>query len=156
MIFIYIGLPVLVVFLIIYSAQNIHDKKRSEQVKLETKKLFETYGSLHHEHHHEILEINDQKFQILYYMVPQNAELTINSKIIWEVRTASKSMLINQKHFLSSNHPKIVIVYPTEMKMKRYINENEMEFITYKRMFHNMYVIKPTELEDLLKELSHA
>ncbi|MDY0295288.1 MAG: hypothetical protein RBQ71_05710 [Acholeplasmataceae bacterium] len=156
MIFLYIGLPVLVVFLILYTVQTTLQKKKSEQVKTETRHVLESYGKLQTEHHHLILEINDQKYQILYYVVPVNQELTINSKIIWEIRGSGKSLLVNQKHFLSSPYPKIVIVYPTEMKMKRYINENEMEFITYKRMFYNMYVIRPEELEALLKEISHA
>lgn len=156
MIFIYIGLPVLVVFIILYTAQSKAQKKKSEQVREETKKLFEEYGKLSMEHHHLIYETNEKKYNILYYYVPSNQELTINSQTIWEVRTSSKSLIINQKHFLSSPYPKIIIVYPTEMRLKRYINENEMEFITYKRMFHNMYVIKPHELEDLLKEINHA
>lgn len=156
MIFLYIGLPVIVVFLIIYSGQSLKDKKRNEHIKEHTKKLLETYGKLSTEHHHVIFETHHQKYNILYYNVPINQELTINSKIIWEVRSAGKSVLINQKHFLSSPYPNIVIVYPTQMKMKRYINENEMEFIHYKRMFYNMYMVRPEELEDLLKEICDA
>ena len=42
------------------------------------------------------------------------------------------------------------------MVVKRYINENEMEFVKYNKMFYDMYVVRHFELENLLKELKDA
>ena len=57
--------------------------------------------------------------------MPTFADLTINSKIIWEIKDSSNTKLFNQTHFLSSSYEKIVIVFPSQVAIKRYINENE-------------------------------
>jgi Tfp pilus assembly protein PilE len=131
---------------------SFHQKKKSEEIKQSTIELLKQYGEFSHEHKQNLFKINDKTYQILFFYVPTNAELTINSKKIWEVRDASKSNLIDQTHFLKSNQTKIVVVYPTTVKIKRYINENELEFVSYKRPFYEMYVVRHFELIELLKE----
>lgn len=152
----YISLGVIFLGFIVYVFVYTHQKKVSEKIKAETKNVISTYAKIKSEHHHELIEINHVTYQILYAYVPANAELTINSKIMWEIRDGSKPRLINQQHFLSSQYPKIVIIYPSSMVIKRYINENEMEFVKYNKMFYNMYVCRHFELENLLKELKDA
>ncbi|MDY0075086.1 MAG: hypothetical protein WC992_01215 [Acholeplasmataceae bacterium] len=152
----YISLGLLLIAFIIYIILTIHHKKVSDHIKNTTQDLLKTYGELTHKHHHQYLNINNQSYQILYFYVPVNAELTINSKIIWEIRDSSKSRLINQTSFLASSDPKIIIVYPTTLSIKRFINENEMEFVNYHTMFNQMYVIRHFELEKLLQELKDA
>ena len=98
----------------------------------------------------------EKTYQIMYFHVPIQSELTINSTTMWEIRDKGKSELINQQHFLSSTDPKIIIIYPSQGVIKRYINENEMEFVKYNKMFYNMYIVRSFELENLLKELNNA
>lgn len=155
MIYIYIAIGAFTIMLIGYILMLQHQKKIYHNVKEDTMKTLNPYG-IRYEHHHVLIDLNDETYQILWYFVPTNAELTINSKIMWEIKESSKINLVNQSHFLSSPYPKIVIVFPTTVRMKRYINENEMEFVTYNKKFHNMYVVRPHELETLLKELNHA
>lgn len=154
--FLYIGLGAAVLSFVIYVALITHQKKISDTIKQDTQKTLLKYGELKHEHRYDLLKLEDGTYHILYVYVPQNAELTINSKTIWEIRDASKSKLLNQQHFLSSPYPKIVIVYPASQVIKRYINENELEFVKYNKMFYNIYVIRHFELDSLLKELKDA
>lgn len=153
---VYISLGAILIGIIVYGFVYVHQKKVSETIKNQTNIVLETYGIIKNEHHHTLLDINGITYQILYAYVPSNAELTINSKIMWEIRDSSKPRLINQQHFLSSKYPKIVIVYPSALVIKRYINENEMEFVKYNKMFYDMYVCRHFELETLLKELKDA
>jgi hypothetical protein len=156
MIFIYIGIGVVVLMVVGYGFMLAHQKKMYQAVKEDAIKTLQKWGQVRYEHHHLVIDLKDESYQILFYHVPANAELTINSKTMWEVKTSGQTSLINQTHFLSSSLTKMVIVFPTTLKMKRYINENEMEFIVYNKKFHNMYVIRPHELQTLLEELSHA
>jgi len=141
-----------IVILAVIGFASVHQKKKSEEIKESTIELLKEYGEFSHEHKQNLLKINDKIYQILFFYVPTHAELTINSKKIWEVRDASKSNLIDQTHFLKSNYPKIVVVYPTTVKIKRYLNENELEFVSYKKPFYEMFVVRHFELIELLKE----
>ena len=140
------------VILAIIGYASFHQKKKSEEIKEKTIELLKTRGEFSHEHKKDLFKINDKVYQVLFFYVPTNAELTINSRKIWEVRDASKSNLIDQTHFLKSDYPKIVIVYPTTVKIKRYLNENELEFVSYKKPFYEMYVLRHFELSELLNE----
>ena len=141
-----------IVILGIVGFASFHQKKKSEEIKEITTELLKSYGEFSHEHKKNLFKINDKTYQILFFYCATNAELTINSKKIWEVRDASKSNLIDQTHFLKTEYPKIVIVYPTTVKIKRYLNENEIEFVSYKKPFYDMYVVRHFELIELLKE----
>ncbi len=141
-----------IVILSIIGYASFHQKKKSEEIKESTIELLKTYGEFSHEHKKHLFKINGKTYQILFFYCATNSDLTINSKKIWEVRDASKSNLIDQTHFLKTDYPKIVIVYPTTVKIKRYLNENELEFVSYKKPFYDMYVVRHFELDDLLKE----
>ena len=141
-----------IIVLAVIGLASFHQKKKSEEIKENSIMLLKQYGNFSHEHKQSLFKINDKTYQILFFYVPTNSDLTINSKKIWEVRDASKSNLIDQTHFLKSNYPKIVIVYPTTVKIKRYINENELEFVSYKKPFYEMYIVRHFELIELLKE----
>ncbi len=152
----YISLGAIAVALIVYIVMHIHQQKMSKEVQEKTEKSLKTYGEVTKEHHHTFLTIDDVTYQIVYVHVSSSAELTINSTTIWEVREYGKSRLIHQGHLMTSKTPKIVVVYPLTQVIKRYINENEMEFVKYNKMFYNMYVVRHFELDSLLEELTHA
>ncbi len=152
----YIALGTFGVIGIIYLILFIYQKKMSKAIKEETKQTFLIYGTLKDEHQKRIFNLNGKTYQIMYFHVPIQSELTINSTTMWEIRDKGKSELINQQHFLSSTDPKIIIIYPSQGVIKRYINENEMEFVKYNKMFYNMYIVRSFELENLLKELNNA
>lgn len=115
--------------------------------------LLNQYGNVFDENKKVLFNTENQTFEILFYKIQKDHELTINSKYIWEIHMKNRSTLINQTSFLSSDYPKIIIVYPIETKIKRYINENEMVFIDYKDEFNNMRIVKFHQLEDFLGEV---
>ena len=69
---------------------------------------------------------------------------------VMQIRSNTSSKLIR---IVKTDLPKIIIVYPCNGKLKRYINENEMEFITYKDYFWGMHVCKLNDLDNLKKYL---
>ncbi|PKK93076.1 MAG: hypothetical protein CVV61_06520, partial [Tenericutes bacterium HGW-Tenericutes-6] len=72
-----------------------------------------------------------------------------------EIRDAGSSSLVDQSAFLSSPYKKIIIIYPSTLVIKRYINENEMEFVKINKSFYDMYVLRAFELDQFLSsELS--
>ena len=135
---------------------HIHQQKVSKEIQERTEKTCQKYGELTKEHHHTFLTIDEKKYQVMYVYIPTGAELTINSTTIWEIREHGKSKLLHQGHLQQSKTTKIMIVYPATQVIKRYINENEMEFVKYNKMFYNMYVCRHFELDSLLEELTHA
>ncbi|MDO9629098.1 MAG: hypothetical protein Q7I99_04280 [Acholeplasmataceae bacterium] len=131
---------------------SMHQKKKSEEIKQNSIELLKSYGEFSHEHKKNLFKINGKTYQVLFFYVATNADLTINSRSIWEIRDGTKPNLVDQTHFLKSEYPKIVIVYPTTVKIKRYLNENELEFVSYNKFFYEMYVVRHFELIELLKE----
>ncbi len=95
--------------------------------------------------------IHGRTYQLYVVRIAQTKELIINSPTIWEVFGGNGSKLLHQNH-LRSDTEKIVIVYPNVTPIKRYINENEMIFISYRDVFHHMRVIRINELESFLQE----
>ncbi|MDL2292237.1 hypothetical protein LJC17_01390 [Acholeplasma sp. OttesenSCG-928-E16] len=90
-----------------------------------------------------ILTINNIQFYVQFIKVGEKDEFTINSSLIAQKKSYGKSELIR---LASTKLPKLIIVYPYNGRIKRYINENEMEFITCRNFFWNMHVCKLSEL----------
>ena len=97
-----------------------------------------------------VLTINEKQYYIKIVKVGLNDDFSINSMSVMQIRSNTSSKLIRM---VKTDLPKIIIVYPFNGKIKRYINENEMEFIKYCDFFWGMYVCKLNELELLVKHL---
>jgi hypothetical protein len=136
------------------SVLTLIQKKKNDQIKAESINLLKKYGHLDTTGHKTIFTMHEKSWQVLFFHVPANQDLTVNSKTIWEIRDASKSRLINQTQFLSSPNPKLVIIFPSTLVIKRYINENELVFVKYNQPFYNMNLIRHFELEAFLKGAS--
>lgn len=124
---------------------------KNNKLKQEILSLCETYGTLSKKSQKDYIDIHGKHYELLFFYVPSQAELTINSRTIWEIRSASKSNLINQSIFLSSDKPKIVVIHPSTSVIKRYINENELVFVNFNDFFYNMYVVRHHDLEKLFQ-----
>ena len=156
MILLYVGIGLILIIMIVMIVLQVRKDKIIQSTKDTIKQTLKTYGKLTQEDRHLFMRLGTVEFEILFFYVPTNAELTINSKTMWEVRDSTQSRLYNQTHFLASTKPKIVIVFPTVQKIKRYINENEMEFVSCHKMFYNMYIVKLEEVTHLLEVLKDA
>ncbi len=145
---------VLALLVVIYVVVLSISYQQTKRVRLEVIETLKKYGELVLENKRTLLKIKEQTFEILFYKIRKNDELTINSTTMWEVHRSGGSFLINQSQFLASPYPKIVIVYPIETQIKRYINENELVFIDEKDVFYQIRVVKKNQLENVLQELS--
>ncbi|BCR35807.1 hypothetical protein [Mariniplasma anaerobium] len=145
-------LIVLAVIIIIFVIFYINFKQK-QKIKSETIDILNTYGKTIIKDKSLLFEINHNLYEILFYKIAEKHELTINSKLIWEVHTKTGSQLINQKSFLTSDYPKIIILYPIATKIKRFINENEMVFIDFRDSFFDMRLIKLADLKLALSEV---
>lgn len=145
------------ILLVIYLVLLFQQKKNETKIKENTRLTVQQYGEVSEIHGQLTVKINEEIYSILYIHVPANAELTINSRNKWDIHAIGKSHIIDQTQRLSSPYPKIVIVFPSTLRIKRYINENEMVFVSFSDKVYDFYVVRVLELEDLLKRLSqHA
>ncbi len=129
----------------------IRNKTRGNMIIDETTEIMYKYGT--YDKDNQILALKDETYHIIYFKVPRQAELIINSPKIWEVRSSFGQKLYDQTRILSNPGKKIVIIYPDVQPIKRYINENEMVFVK-KTFFNQMYIIPIYELENLLAEVA--
>lgn len=135
----------------IYFIYYVLNNHKFELAKTETKVLLNRFGQVSEHGKHITFKTLKQTYEVLFVFVPVFSELTINSKTKWEIKTGSRSEIRDMSHMLSSDHEKLVIVFPTDIKIKRYINENEMVFVEPQDYFYQMHVILKTELENSLK-----
>jgi hypothetical protein len=139
------------IFVLVTIFWILHHKKMKEQENDIIDEL-KKQGSLKLQNGTYFFAKDQQHYQIIFFYLPINHELTINSKTIWEIRSSGKSKLINQSKILEGSTPKIVIVFPSMVPIKRYINENEMEFVNYQSEFYNMRVLRQSEISRWVEE----
>jgi hypothetical protein len=149
-IFIILVVLVLIAFILI----KVHHHQIKLDIINKSKELLSKYGILYQDNKLDFIDIKDKTYQVLFFNVHPNQELTINSKTIWEIKSQGKPLLINQTSYLSSSYLKIVVIFPSTFKIKRYINENELEFVQFQNLIYNMHLVRYLELDELLKELS--
>lgn len=145
-----IGFTIVIVFVFGFYRLMLHKQKQT--VKKETIEMLQKHGEISLKGKQIIFQNNLESYEVLFFRVSPQHELTINSTSIWEIHTSGKSILVNQSAFLSSEIPKIVILYPMKSRVKRYINENELIFIDYRDVFNNMRLIRFHELDTFLSE----
>ena len=100
-----------------------------------------------------ILKLCEKKFLVTIVHAGHCSEVTINSRRIIDLSTTSGHKLIG---ISQTDNINLIVVCGFAGRIKRYVNENEMEFITYKDLFWNMYVCNIEELELLKEHLSVA
>jgi hypothetical protein len=131
--------------------QIMHKKLRTNK-ELEIISVLSQYGKVVTLGKKHFFEYNQKEIEIVFFYLPMQSELTINSKTMWEVKTMHKSKLINQSLLTSSNHLKWVIIYPSNQPIKRYINENELVFVKPEDTFYNLQMMHADALEQFLKK----
>jgi len=147
-----IVLAVFALVVAIFAIYVVLDRKKIKVVKMTTMALLERYGKVKQENGHLFFSTKTEKYEVLFFKVPTNSELTINSKVMWEIITGTTSRVVDQSSFLASEYSKLIMIYPSTQVIKRYINENEMVFVKPTDYFYNFRLIRDFELETILKE----
>ncbi len=100
-------------------------------------------------------------FLIKLITIPEYAEIQINNKTTWEIKygagnTHGKTQpyskyLKNISSFMNlepaENQIKVVVVSPTPKKMVKYVNECEIEFVTYTTDVYGVRLISYKNIE---------
>lgn len=144
-----ISMAIIVSLFVFLQAKSKQKKARIQQ---ETIALLKSFGSVIEEAGRTLFETKRGIYKVLFYHIPMNAELTINSQIKWDISLMGRSTLVDMSRILSGAEPKLVIVFPLTHPIKRYINENEMTFVKAEDRFYNMHVVRLFELRSLLEE----
>lgn len=140
--------------LIGYGIYYLMHKKLRENKESEIYEMLRQYGRLVSTGKTHYFEFQGDTIKIVFFYLPVQAELTINSKTIWEVKHLTQTTLINQSKLTENAHDTWVIVYPSKHPIKRYINENEMVFVKPEDTFYQLKVIQVDQLEPyIIKQL---
>ncbi|MDR2822384.1 MAG: hypothetical protein LBV58_02395 [Acholeplasmatales bacterium] len=101
------------------------------------------------------IEIKDTKYKIIFFIGGSNYEVTLNSYTVWEIREGQRISLRYLDKMLKDEYLKIVVVVGSNSKIKRYINENEIEFVERNQLINNTYFCLIDELKLLVDELKN-
>lgn len=96
----------------------------------------------------EMMLIGDQSYHVFYLYAPIKSVVTINSPTYIEIKKGKKTELMNTIN-LKEKH--LIIVYPTQERMLRVMNENEVKFIDKFERVYQSYIMYPQEVEAFIK-----
>ncbi len=89
-----------------------------------------------------------EKIEIIFIKVNKSNYLQFNSPTIYQIEGNGKTKLFNYN--FSEGLFKLVLVIPGKQKVKKAINENEVEFVTPYTLFNNFRVVRYEELSKYL------
>ena len=152
----YVSLGIIVIVVIGFLVLFQIERKRTSKFKDNAINELKKYGKIEKIDQKLIFTHQDQTVEILFFVLKNNEELIINSRVMWEVFQFNKAMLIDQTEFLKSDYIKWIIIFPGVHRIKRFINENELVFVQKEDFFYDYKIILNIELKDFLEDLVHG
>lgn len=143
----------IIVLLIIVMSVLIkyYEKMRESEIINKTLNILNKYGETYYENKKYYFLYNKRTYELYFQYVQTNKELSINNETTWQIY-GNPSTLINQERLTQNNKYKIVVIYPNDERIKRYINESEVEFVDF-QLTYTYYAINFNSLEDFVKSL---
>ncbi|HPX71913.1 MAG TPA: hypothetical protein PLP51_02975 [Acholeplasmataceae bacterium] len=129
----------------------IFDKLAKNRKQREVLKKLQRIGKLEKERNTYFLLLGDIQIQIVFLSLKHDEYLTINSSTIMQIdRSKGRPLLIRYNY----DYPpyKWLFVVPGLNRVKRAINESEVDFINYQTELPNFRVIKEDEVDLLIEE----
>lgn len=129
----------------------IFDKLAKNRKQREVLKKLQRIGKLEKERNTYFLLLGDIQIQIVFLSLKHDEYLTINSSTIMQIdRSKGRPLLIRYNY----DYPpyKWLFVVPGVNRVKRAINESEVDFINYQTELPNFRVIKEDEVDLLIEE----
>lgn len=142
---------ILIVYLSLWMLAKLAKKNKEKNVKEQTKKILSQYGHVYENNKQLWFDYNEKTYELIFQYIPVNREFSINSPTTWQVYT-TPSTFIDQAKLVLTKHLKIVVIYPNEEKIKRYINESDIEFVRFKQVY-TYYPVLFKDLETFITEL---
>lgn len=137
--------------LVFIVSEGIIKYLRINKIKLLSREILLKFGKIETVDERDIFIYKNVSYELHYVYIPKNLDLSINNEITWQVY-GTKDKLLNMQKLALNNKRKIVIIYPSEERIKRYINENEVEFVNFK-ITYTYYAILLKDLEDFINSL---
>lgn len=138
-------------FLVFFIVGSIITNKNKKEVKNKVINIFNNYGETLINNKDFLFKYKKRTYEVYFQNVNLKKEISINNEKTWQIY-GSPNILLNMDRLAENNKPKIVIIYPTEEKIKRYINENTVEFVGF-QMSYTYYAILLKDLDEFLKSL---
>ena len=127
------------------------DKFGRNKKQKEVLKKLNTIGKIEKDGNAYFLLLGDKQIQIIFLSLKYDEYLTINSSSIMQIdRRKGRPLLIRYNY----DYPpyKWLFVVPGINRVKRALNESEVDFINYKTELPNFRVIKEDEVDLLIEE----
>lgn len=149
--FIIIIIAAVILITLISFIIKYYENIRENTIKNKTIDLLNKYGKTFYENKKYYFLYKKRTYELYFQYVQARKELSINNETTWQIY-GNPSTLINQERLAKNNKYKIVVIYPNEERIKRYINESEVEFVDF-QLTYTYYVINFNSLEDFIKSL---
>lgn len=148
--FIIIGIVVL--FIVIIGVLIKHyEKSRENKIINKTIDILNKYGKTYYNNKSYFFEHKKRTYELYFQYIQPGKEVSINNETTWQIY-GNPNTLINQDRLAKNNKYKIVIIYPNEERIKRYINESEVQFVEF-QLTYTYYAINFNNLEDFVESL---
>ena len=145
----YILLILLILVLGAYITMRLVIKAKINQEKTEIINILNKYGTYYKENN--LFEYKSNLYKVAFLVVKQEEELIINNTYIFEKFYKTKNELLNVEYLNDDIFKTLVIVYPSNAPIKRYINENELVFIDNIFVSDKYLLTQKYYLEELLQ-----
>lgn len=93
-----------------------------------------------------------QEYKIKLLYAPGAVEVSFNSKRHWQIFTTSNKKMAETNGFYDLEGKKLLVIYPNPGKIVRYINENEIVFVTPQMDVFGMNVIHSDQIESYFNQ----
>lgn len=143
----WIGLIVIVLILVAILVFLESNRKRFILSIEEKLKKYGTLEKANNVNHGYVLKTNTTTYHIKLIYAPGASEVSFNSKRHWQVFSGSKKLMLPTHGFQDKEGNKILLIYPQPGKIVKYINENEVVFVTLKMDVFGMNVVHINQLD---------
>lgn len=147
--------PILIYVLIVVAALTIlpvYVRHQEKALKNTVIKSLDALAVLEQNGSRMILHTSQGTYDVAFFRVPLQAELTINSIRTFEISSFRKTTRVTTDRLWDKSVMTLVVVYPSLHPIKRFINENEMVFTAVEKPFDNIRIGTLPEIERAIKE----
>lgn len=141
----------IIVIVLILILLKLYNKKVKQNIMNKTIEILNNFGEVKQQNNSFYFLKNNIEYRLYFQFIPKNKEVSINSKNTWEI-IDHPSKFINQDKLNQDDSNKIVVIFPTTERIKRYINESDVEFLGFKKVY-SYHAILFTDLEKFAKGL---
>jgi hypothetical protein len=127
-------------------------KRKEKSDKADTIRSLERIADVAKENGKYIMTTENGTYPLVFFNVPSQGELTVNSLKVFEIVTFRQTIRVDTDGLFRSGDNTLIVVYPSLHPIKRYINENEMVFTSVQKPFSGIRIGTLAEIESVIKK----